>query len=157
MNSRDGPGRARSEFSCSVGEPVAERHVPALGPFAVAERLDDLAVADAHEVHAAEGCLGGVEPPTDDGAIAVYVDVLDFETDVWLTDEPLPPDEALVVASPTIAVGRGAHALHDAVVGDDADELFGRPQPEASLNCSITVLVSVMVAAPFSLVWSSFG
>lgn len=104
--------------------------MPALGPFAVAECLDDLAVADAHEIHTAEGCLGGVEPPTDDGAIAVHVDVLDFETDVRLTDEPLPPGEALVVAGPTIAVGRGAHALHDAVVGDDVDEFFGRPQPE---------------------------
>ena len=59
-----------------------------LGPFAVAERLDDLAVADTHEVHAAKGGLCGVEPPTDDGSIAVHVDVLDFETDVRLTDEP---------------------------------------------------------------------
>jgi hypothetical protein len=37
-----------------------------------------------------------VEPPADDGAITVHVDVLDFETDVRLTDERLPPGEALV-------------------------------------------------------------
>ena len=36
--------------------------------------------------------------------------MLNFETDARVTDEPLPPDEALVVAIPTVAVGRGAHA-----------------------------------------------
>ena len=77
-----------------------------------------------------KGCLGA-EPPTDDGAIAVDVDVLDFETDVrgrWMS--ALPPGEALVVAGPHVAVGRGADTLHDAVVGDDVDELLRRPQQE---------------------------
>jgi MmyB-like transcription regulator ligand binding domain len=98
-------------------------------PFAVSERLGDLAVADPHEVHAAEGRVGGVEPPADDSAFAVHVDMLDFETDARVTDEPLPSGEALVVAGPAVAVGRGAHALHDAVVGDDVDEPFGRARP----------------------------
>jgi hypothetical protein len=122
--------------------------VPALGPFAVAERLDDLAVADTHEVHAAEGCLVGVEPPTDDGAIAVHVDVLDFETDVRLTDEPLPPGEALVVASPTIAVGRGTTPSMTQSSAMMSTSFSGARSRTASLDCSITVLVSVMVSAP---------
>jgi hypothetical protein len=119
-----------------------------LGPFAVAERLDNLAVADAHEIHAAEGCLGGVEPPTDDGPIAVHVDVLDFETDVRLTDERLPPGEALVVASPTIAVGRGTTPSMTQSSAMMSTSFSGARSRTASLNCSITVLVSVMVSAP---------
>ena len=71
-----------------------------------------------------------MEPPADDCAVAVDVDVLDLETDARVTDEPLPPGEALVVAGSSVAVGCGAHALHDAIVGDDVDEPFGRPQLE---------------------------
>src|SRR5918995_7328983 len=102
------------------------------GPLAVPERLDDLPVPNAHEVHAPV-VLGASDPPADDGAITVDVDVLDRELDCGVGGQPLPAGEAFVVARPSVAVGRWAGALHHAVVGDEVDELLGCPFEEGGV------------------------
>src|SRR5262249_10621096 len=100
-----------------------------LWPLAVAQRLDDLPLVHPHEVHAAV-CLLAVDPPTNDRAIAVHVDVLDLEPDGRVGGRCLPAGEALVVPRPEVAVWRRTNAFHDAVVGNDVDEPFGRSQQE---------------------------
>jgi transcriptional regulator with XRE-family HTH domain len=67
-----------------------------------------------------------VEAPADDGVVAVHVDVLDLEVDGRVGGERLPTGQALLVAGPAVAVGRGPNPFHHAVVGDDVDESLGR-------------------------------
>src|SRR5262249_10823031 len=91
----------------------------------VAERLDDLTVADVHQVDAAHRVLltfAEVVAPADRGAVDRNHDVLRLERSVRVGDELLPETEAGVVALVASAVRGRLRALHDAVVGDEVDE-----------------------------------
>lgn len=95
-----------------------------LRPLAVPERFDDLSVPYPHEVHASV-VLGAADSPADDSPVTVDVDVFDLEPDRGVGDQPLPAGEAFVVSGPDFAVGRRTGSLHDALIGDDVDELLG--------------------------------
>ena len=82
-----------------------------------------------HEIHAPI-ILGAGDPPTDDGSVAVDVDVLDREPDGGVGGQSLSAREAFVVAGPSAAVGFRASALHHAVGGDEVDEFVGCPFEE---------------------------
>src|SRR5262245_7243875 len=93
-----------------------------LGPLAVPERLDDLAVAHTHQVDAPV-VLGTGDPPADHRAVAVDVDVLDLELDRGVRRQTLPTGEALLIAAPHVAVRRRTGALHHAIGGYEVHEL----------------------------------
>ena len=117
-----------------------------LGPLAVPEGLDDLPVPDAHEVHAPV-VLGAGDPPADDGAVAVDVDVLDRELDGGVGGQPLPAGEAFVVARPTLPSGAGPVPSITQSAAMRSTSFSGARSRNAALYWSMIVAVSVMAAS----------